>query len=505
MKSSLRKLFPPLARRVIGVVGIALLLAGSVFVYIAQRTGYQMLEEQVREKAHGVVDVGSNVLKFVMLDGKTSHLYGALQALNSSHQVRDVLVLRNDGSVFLRLDSLATGNAIPLDLLQPSTEYPGEYVLSLNESGVPYEFAVVPLQNAPACHQCHDSRDQQRGYLAVKVAMSDILATTSKHRTSNILMVVGIFLGVGGIIVAALLFFVIRPVTRLRNQMKMVGDEIDAFGRAEQVTFSGLAVPSQKDEISDLIGTFNKLIARLNDAYGRLHDVHEQQLEHADRLSTTGEMAASIAHEIRNPIAGVLGALQVILDDLPANDSRREILEEMKIQVERVNHAVNDLLSYARPTAPVFEDVSLQDVINRTSAMLSQQMHDKNIAIIHSMEIVPVMMMADRKQLQQVLWNIMLNGLQAMGNDGTMTVTLSAQDGWAEIQIIDTGKGIPPEYAEKIFKPFFTTKHKGTGLGMTISKRIVEQHEGVLAIASTGAEGTTVSIRLPLRPKGRQV
>jgi hypothetical protein len=269
------------------------------------------------------------------------------------------------------------------------------------------------------------------------------------------------------------------------------------------VTFSDLAVPQQKDEISDLIETFNKLISRLNEAYGRLHDVHEQQLEHADRLSTTGEMAASIAHEIRNPIAGVLGALQVMLDELAGDDPRKEILEEMKIQIERVNYAVTDLLSYARPTAPVLEDVSLQDVINKTSTMLSRQMHDKNIAIIHSMELRPVMMRGDRKQLQQVLWNIMLNGMQAMETNGTMTVSLSEQDGWAEIQVSDTGKGIPVDQMEKIFKPFFTTKHKGTGLGMTISKRIVEQHDGTLKIASTGADGTMVSIRLPLKPTGR--
>jgi signal transduction histidine kinase len=210
-------------------------------------------------------------------------------------------------------------------------------------------------------------------------------------------------------------------------------------------------------------------------------------------------MAASIAHEIRNPIAGVLGALQVMLDELGADDPRREILEEMKTQVERVNHAVTDLLAYARPLPPMFEETSLNDIITRTSTMLSRQMRDRNLDVIHVLEPRPVMIVGDRKQLQQVLWNIILNGMQAMDERGVMTISLTEQSGTAIIAVTDTGSGISAEDIENIFKPFFTTKHKGTGLGMTISRRIVEQHHGSMTITSRPGEGTTVTIQLPLK------
>jgi signal transduction histidine kinase len=109
------------------------------------------------------------------------------------------------------------------------------------------------------------------------------------------------------------------------------------------------------------------------------------------------------------------------------------------------------------------------------------------------------MIVGDRKQLQQVLWNIILNGMQAMDERGVMTISLTEQSGTAIIAVTDTGSGISAEDIENIFKPFFTTKHKGTGLGMTISRRIVEQHHGSMTITSRPGEGTTVTIQLPLK------
>jgi signal transduction histidine kinase len=484
---------------VIGIVAIALLAGGGAFFFIAHETGYEMLEDQTHEKAHGITEVGKDMLSFIMLDGSSGRLRGALEALNSSHQVKDVLILRNDGSIYMRLDTQSVGAALPIENFAELPAFPGEKFLAIPEKGVLYEYIISPLSNPPQCHSCHDAGDSRRGYLAVKISMSDVVATSSRHRTTNILMVVGVFLGVGIAIVFALLLFVIRPVGRLRDQMRNVSNEIDTVGRGEQIRFSELPPVERKDEIGELVATYNKLIGRLNQANAQLHDMHQGQLEQADRLATTGEMAASIAHEIRNPIAGVLGALQVMLDELGADDPRREILEEMKTQVERVNHAVTDLLAYARPLPPMFEETSLNDIITRTSTMLSRQMRDKNLDVIHVLEPRPVMIVGDRKQLQQVLWNIILNGMQAMDERGVMTISLTEQSGTAIIAVTDTGSGISAEDIENIFKPFFTTKHKGTGLGMTISRRIVEQHHGSMTITSRPGEGTTVTIQLPLK------
>jgi len=183
------------------------------------------------------------------------------------------------------------------------------------------------------------------------------------------------------------------------------------------------------------------------------------------------------------------------------NDERQEIFAEMKLQLERMNHAVNDLLAYARPTPPHFEEVSLRPMIEKTLALLRCQTDSQGITIRTLFPGDNVVLDADGKQLQQVLWNIMLNGLQAMNQEGTLTVATRAQNEQVEIVVRDTGKGIPPEQIGKIFHPFFTTRHRGTGLGMTISRGIVEHHRGSIDVASDVGKGTTVRIVLPTHQK----
>jgi signal transduction histidine kinase len=263
------------------------------------------------------------------------------------------------------------------------------------------------------------------------------------------------------------------------------------------IGFPLLPDPSHKDEIADLSRDFNTLVRNLNEANAKLFEVHQSQLEHADRLASTGEMAASIAHEIKNPLAGILGAVQVFDSEVTDDDPKKEILSEMKVQLERMNHAVNDLLSYARPAQPVFEPVRLHDLIKKIVTLLPHQFKEKNIVIKEELSPDTILIHADKKQFQQVMWNIVLNGMQAMDHGGVLTIRTGTADGKVTITIKDTGKGIPPDQVERVFKPFYTTKHKGTGLGMTISRRIIEQHNGSILVRSTVGTGTIVEILLP--------
>jgi signal transduction histidine kinase len=169
------------------------------------------------------------------------------------------------------------------------------------------------------------------------------------------------------------------------------------------------------------------------------------------------------------------------------------------VQLDRINHAVNDLLSYARPSPPMFEEVCINEVIQKTLSLLMQQANSRMISFSHDLPSERIVMSADRKQFQQVLWNICLNGLQSMESGGKLSVVLRSVNATTiRIQIRDQGRGIPAEQLVRVFQPFFTTKHKGTGLGMTISKRIVEQHGGSITLDSVVDRGTTVTIDLPI-------
>jgi signal transduction histidine kinase len=317
----------------------------------------------------------------------------------------------------------------------------------------------------------------------------------------NILMTVLTFGGIGAVISGALLLLVIRPVARLRLQMRSLQGQLDEVERGRELNFAPLELSRGDDEISGLIVTFNALVHRLNVAHAGLRDLHQKQLEHADRLATTGEMAAGMAHEIRNPLAGVLGALQVIDAEMPETDANKPIVQEMMVQMERMNLAVNDLLAYARPTPPKFDTTDLNGILDRTLSILNSQVRKRNIAVEASLDRSLPFITADKKLLQQLLWNLILNALQAMEAGGRLTVSTAGDDAEVTVRIRDTGRGIPERDLANIFKPFYTTRHQGTGLGLTISRRIVEAHGGTLTLESAENSGTTCTVRLPLVPR----
>jgi signal transduction histidine kinase len=498
MRSILEKLFPSLGKKTAFAFIIVFFVAGGSFVYFAHRTGYTMLEKGAQTQAHGVAEFGKAILEYVMLRGQNGQLQAVLERVVASNQASDILILKQDGTIALGAKSVENYEKLPIDRFTVLPQYPGEKFLFMNEGNSSYEYVITPIVKKHDCYTCHKEPDTTKGYLAVKISMDDVRGIALEHRTVNILMTVITFVGLGGVLFIALLFLVIRPVSKLQKQIMQIEKQLEQFARGEEVKFSELEVPRQQDEIAGVMRSFNSLIRRLNETNAQVHELHQIRLEHADRLASAGEMAAGIAHEIKNPIAGVLGALQVFDSETPHDNDRKEIIAEMISQLERVDHTVNDLLSYARPTLPVFEQADVNELIKKTISLLSQQIKHKQIAITTYSTLGEMKIQADRKQIQQVIWNIMLNAVQAIDYKGTVMIDVMETDIALCITIKDSGKGITSDQLANVFQPFFTSKHKGTGLGMTISKRIIEQHHGSIGIDSQVGKGTTVTISLPI-------
>jgi len=498
MKSILEKLFPSLGKKIAFAVILVFLIVGGVFVYIAHQTGYTMLRKQAQSKAVGVAEFGKSILEYIMLSGKNEQLQAALERAIKSGEATDILILNENGKVIISANKENLPEKIPLESFYENPQYSNYKFLSINENDSLYEFVATPIINKPECRGCHQNIGETHGYLAVMISMNNLREASLEHRRFNIIMTIVTLVGLGSVLYLALTFLIIRPVKELNKQIINTQEEIERYEKGERVQFMEIARSKSHDEVANLRNAFNDLIHRLNIAHTKLHELHQMQLEHADRLATAGEMAASMAHEIKNPIAGVLGALQIFDSETPQKDERKEVIAEMITQLERVNNALNDLLYFARPTPPFFENVLVDDLIKKTCSLLAQQTKNKNIQILKKLSGDNLYISADKKQIQQVLWNIMLNAVQAMERGGTLSILLTSQESMVKIQITDTGKGMYPEQLEQVFKPFFTTKHKGTGLGMTISKRIIEQHNGKIYIDSIFGKGTTVTILLPI-------
>jgi signal transduction histidine kinase len=234
-----------------------------------------------------------------------------------------------------------------------------------------------------------------------------------------------------------------------------------------------------------------------------LQEVKALEIEvlHRERLSALGNMAAAVAHEIRNPLNSIsMGLQRLKLEFNPADDHEdySRLTELMLGEVQRLNSLVEQFLTLARPVEIKAEALPLAEVLKELAALQKGQARDSNVRIraITAPNMPPLM--ADPAHLTQVLLNLMINGLQAMPDGGTLTLEAKTVNNHFLIAVTDTGSGIAPENQQRIFEPYFTTKVKGTGLGLAISRRIIEAHGGTLTVTSQLGQGSRFEISLPL-------
>jgi PAS domain S-box-containing protein len=225
----------------------------------------------------------------------------------------------------------------------------------------------------------------------------------------------------------------------------------------------------------------------------------EDLLHEQAALARLGEMAAVVAHEVKNPLAGIRGALQVLGGRLPDSSRDRAIMGDIVARLDSLNEIVQDLLIFARPREPRFSPVSVAELIEGTAALLKKDATHATVRVLISGDRPTVS--ADPEQLQTLFLNLLLNAAQATASGGDVRVSIASQNGSCRVAIADAGPGIPPETRDKIFEPFFTTKHRGTGLGLPTARRVVERHKGSIAVECPPGGGTVVTVTLPLNPK----
>jgi two-component system, NtrC family, sensor histidine kinase PilS len=230
----------------------------------------------------------------------------------------------------------------------------------------------------------------------------------------------------------------------------------------------------------------------------------EEQVRRQERLASVGSLAAGIAHEIRNPLASLYGSIQVLQAELDLKEDNRHLMNIVVKETDRLNTIITEFLEYARPKATLIDKIELLPLLDETILLLKNS-RDFNESIKISGDVDPhIIIKGDSQRLRQVFWNLLINACQAMPNGGAITIaaqTISSEDTEAqmcEISISDTGQGIVPEYLNKIFEPFYTTKTGGTGLGLAVAYRIVEDHGGTIIVQSDPEKGAQFKIRLPL-------
>ena len=256
------------------------------------------------------------------------------------------------------------------------------------------------------------------------------------------------------------------------------------------------------DDIGKLGRQFNEMIEQLQHNRNVIEELHRRDMGRAEHLATLGELAAGLAHEIRNPLAGIAGVVDVMAKELPPNSPSRTVLGDVQNEVLRIQSILNDLLSYARPRPPTFHPADLNTTIEQAILMARQQVRTRPVKVLFTPNTSMPPVCHDPALLQQVVLNVVMNGIQAITGEGKVEVAIAREDPNVLITVKDTGKGISPDALSKIFKPFFTTRKEGTGLGLSLASGIVQSHGGTIEALSILGQGTQFRIQLPIvRPK----
>lgn len=461
----------------------------------------QHMLRATENKVRAMTDAIDRGIYMAMRDGRSQDVQRILEEMGGDPDIDRIMIFDTRGRILRASQPGLVGRVLGRDRLSRYLDQPDFSVTGLHENGRLVHSVVKKIRNRSECFACHGKEEAVTGVLHVDMSFrqtQEQIAEMERWAVWMMLLTPAV-LATGGALL--MVRFVDRPVASLvRAMAKVEGGDLEA--RAD------LSTP---DELGRLAESFNTMVEKLRAARTEIEGYHRQRLDRAERLATLGELAASLAHEIKNPLAGIAGAVQVMADDLPGGDPRKEVMHEILSQVHRLDRTVHDLLAFARPGKPEVAPCDIHRVLDRVLLLLAESPDAKSVRVVRGYQPGLPCIEADAKQLGQVFLNLILNAVQAMPGGGQVTLQTILRDGHrgdgdgshrsssgVEVAVTDTGPGIPPNILPDIFTPFVSTKRRGTGLGLSVSRRIVEDHGGWITAETEPGQGATFRVFLPL-------
>ena len=345
---------------------------------------------------------------------------------------------------------------------------------------------INPIQNEPSCStaSCHAHSASQSllGVLDVNISLAEVDQEIAQIRMVTMVSAILAILGVSLMLWWLNRRLVVRPVAAL----------VEGTRRVSSGDLTGTIQVTGDHELGELAGAFNDMIRNLADT--------QNQLAQADKLASVGRLAAGVAHEINNPLTGVLSYASLLRKRMDHDASACEDLDVIVRETVRCRGIIRGLLDFARPAAPARKPMDLNEVVRRAVSVVMTQLSLQKVDLSLNLDPNLATAHADGNQIQQVVVNLLLNAADAIGSEGgsIRATTRPGSEAAIELRIEDSGRGIAPEDLPRIFEPFFTTKgNHGTGLGLAVSWGIVEAHGGALEVHSELGHGTRFTLRLP--------
>ena len=482
-----------LTAKILVAVGVTVAIVIAIYTYFVIRVQGAWWHERTQAQNLITATVIHEYLNGVMLSDRHQEVQGFLVELQKSDEIWRGRVIKPDGTVAFSTETQEIEHAVmnvPPELFREGRMVQGERA----ENGQRLTVVMRPVPNNPSCQKCHDANQPFNGAIVTERSLTPAEASVASNRNLLIAYGVLIFILVGIVLWLLIVRLVSQPVTALLSEMR----------RVERGDLRAHAEAQSPDEIGELARDFNAMVRSLDAAKCALHASHEKQMQQASKLASIGELASGIAHEIRNPLAGIGAAVEVLSEEKNLNGQRDEIVGEIRRQITRLNTTLCDLLDFSRQREPEIAPCDVRELVKPMLALVRPDAQKQHITIKEQYATGLPPICADAGQVQQALLNVFLNAIQAMPEGGELFVAAvsppkagtpghGSEDAGATVQFVirDTGMGISRENQEKIFSPFFTTKHRGTGLGLAITRTIIEKHHGIINVTSEPGHGTT--------------
>jgi two-component system NtrC family sensor kinase len=509
-------------------VAITAVLVNGLFGYLNLAIQQRHLNDTILRSATQLNETIEKSIKFDMLENRKENAYRIMETIAEQEGIERVRIYRGDGEIIFSTDREEFGSMVnkraeacygchseekPLEKLTTSdrnrifTSAAGFRILGM----------INPLYNEKDCFsaECHFHPESQKVLGVIDITMSledmdkEIGATLNQIILSNVLSIIAI-----SILIAVVFMRLIgRPVKELIKGPRRVMDG--------DLTYM---IPIKTDdEMGYLAQSFNRMTENLRKANEEIREwiksledkVEERtkelteaqsQLIQSEKLAVVGKIAATVAHEINNPLSGVFTYIKLMQRKIVEGYAGEEDIEKfseylasMSREVERTRSIVRDLLDFTRPKEPLRKNTNLNEVIEDSIHLIANELKIHNVTVETKLEHLPEIMV-DPSQMKQVFIDIMVNACDAMEGGGFLIVSsyYNERERTGIVEIADTGVGILPEDLPKIFDPFYTTKTKGTGLGLTVVYGIVTRHGGRIEVESELDKGTLIRIMLPI-------
>ncbi len=531
---SLRSLASTLSFRLFLVLFLSVLVLFSVHMTVSRRFQTALLEEQVKADAYRASDLIRQSLLTSMLGNERERTYSMIRLIGDEPGVETIRIYNKQGEIKFSSDGREIGETVDLQAeacyvchasARPLEAVPIEERARIYDKGGEYRVLglINPIRNEARCSaaDCHAHGPDQLvlGVLDVQMSLQALDRAVLASRERSFMVAIGIIF-VSMLLMAAIVYRAVYvPTQKLHRGTEALargelGFEID-LNRSDELgaladSFNQMARSLQKAD-AELRAWSHTLEDRVQQKTRELEAMH-QQIVQVEKSASLGKMAATVAHELNNPLSGILTYAKLAskrVRRMGDGTDRSQVLDNLAlIQSEsmRCGNIVRDLLTYAREGRAVFEEARLHELVNQAVKLTSHYTEFGEVRTELKLGLENDLIACDREHIVQALIALMINAVEAMPDGGMLTIETwepAEPESLVCLRVSDTGLGIPEDDRERIFDPFFSTKSetKGVGLGLAVVYGIVQRHGGAISMDSPPGDGAQFTIRLPRKPK----